>query len=359
MSDRELNSLFVQCKKIIPKVSKDLLLSCIDSELTVQFNPIKEFFDKHKHRNKTGLIKKLAESINTKTGYSSRAQFPEYAEYFIRKWMIGAVAMWHGKHSPLMLILAGSKQNTGKSHFFRYLLPDEFQPYYGEAELTGDKDENLLMCTKALIMNDEMSNKSKRDITVLKQLCSKKWFNLRKPYGKMSEDFRRIAALAGTSNSMELLNDPTGNRRLIPIEVISIDHDKYNSVDKTDLWVEAYHAFKAGESFELTNKDIEILSSATTEFEEASLEGELLMRFFEPNGSMKMTNSEIKYYIEVRTNQRLNQRKLGMELKRCGFEKSVERIRGVVKQLYSVSETREAAITEPIRKEKEDDKAPF
>lgn len=336
MTDRDFNSAYLNCKKVIPKLTKDLFMSCIDSDRTKIYNPIKDFFQKNKHKKKSGCIKKLAGSIETITGYSSRAKYPQYAEYFIRKWMIGAVAMWHGKHSPLMLILAGSKQNTGKSHFFRYLFPDSMQSYYAEAELTGDKDENLLMCTKALIMNDEMSNKSKRDITVLKQLCSKKWFNLRKPYGKMSEDFRRIAALAGTSNSMELLNDPSGNRRLIPIEVMSINHDQYNEVDKTDLWIEAYTAWKDGEQFELTNEDIRILAECTGEFEEASLEGELLTRFFEPGTSAKVTNSEIKYLIETRTQQRLNQRKLGMELKKYGFEKKSYKINGVTKRLYGV-----------------------
>lgn len=360
MTDRDFNSSYLDCKKVIPKVTKDLFMSCIDSDRTPVYSPIKLFFEENKHRKKTGLIKKLAKSINTTTGYSSEGDFPEYAEYFIRKWMIGAVAMWHGKHSPLMLVLAGSKQNTGKSHFFRYLFPDSMQMYYAEAELTGDKDENLLMCTKALIMNDEMSNKSKRDITVLKKLCSTKWFNLRKPYGKMSEDFRRIAALAGTSNSMELLNDPSGNRRIIPIEVLSIDHDQYNEVNKTDLWVEAYKAFRDGESFELTNDDIKTLSRCTMGFEEASLEGELLTRFFEPGFESKMTNSEIKYYIETRTQQKLNQRKLGMEMKKHGFEKKTYKVNGVSKQLYGVNELRMRKDTgDMLLPGDDDDDAPF
>src|SRR5690625_766885 len=121
--------------------------------------------------------------------------------------------------SLLKSVLAGSKQNTGKTHTLRYILPDELQPYFGESELTGDKDENLLMCNKAIILNDEMSNKSKRDLTVMKKLCSVQWFNLRRPYGKSNEDIRRIAALCGTSNDMQILSDPTGNRRIIPIEV--------------------------------------------------------------------------------------------------------------------------------------------
>src|SRR5690625_848416 len=175
-----MNSVYLDVKKVIPKVNKDLVFSVIDSDRTPSVNPLKEFFKRNSHRNPKSAIRELAESIDTPTGLTQDNFCPNFAEIFIRKWMIGAVAMWHGKMSPLMLVLAGSKQNTGKTHTLRYILPDELQPYFGESELTGDKDENLLMCNKAIILNDEMSNKSKRDLTVMKKLCSVQWFNLRR-----------------------------------------------------------------------------------------------------------------------------------------------------------------------------------
>lgn len=335
LNDRDFNSLYLNCKKIVPKVSKDLFMSCIDSDRTSVYNPIENFFAKYKHREKTGLIRQLSNCISSPTGITT-----DYVYKFIRKWMIGAVAMWHKKHSPLMLVLAGDKQNTGKSHFFRYLLPDELQPYYAEAELTGDKDENLMMCNKILIMNDEMSNKSNRDITVMKKLCSAQWFNLRKPYGKLSEDFRRIAALCGTSNDLLLLNDPTGNRRIVPIEVIEIDHEAYNKIDKTDLWVEAYNAYKAGEKYLLANEDIRLLNDSTQKFEEVTVEAELFQKFFRKPHEMEtgeyLTNAEILAACENVTKQRLSPKKMGMELKRLGFERLAKKINGTVQRVYEV-----------------------
>lgn len=342
MIDREMNSVYLDVKKVIPKASKDLVFSVIDSDRTPTVNPIHEFFKKNASRNPHNAIKTLAESIDSPTGLKDDNFSPTYAEDFIRKWMIGAVAMWHGKMSPLMLVLAGSVQNTGKTHFFRYLLPDDLQTYFGEAELTGDKDENLLMCSKALILNDEMSNKSKKDLTVMKKLCSVQWFNLRRPYGKSNEDIRRIAALCGTSNDMQILSDPTGNRRIIPIEVSSIDHEKYNAVDKVDLWMEAYHGWKGGEAWQLNSDDIKLLNDNTNEFEEPSAEAELLMRYFRKpkNGEMisELTNSEIKSIIETRSQQRLSPRKLGMELKALGYEQQTIWIDGKTKRIYKVVE---------------------
>ena len=344
--DRDMNSVYLDAKKIIPKANKDLVFSVVDSDRTPTINPLKDFFKKNSHRDPKSAIKELAESIDTPTGLTQDNFCPNFTEIFLRKWLIGSVAMWHGAHSPLMFVLAGNKQNTGKTHFFRYLLPDSLQPYYAEAELTGDKDENLLMCSKAILMNDEMSNKSRRDITVMKKLCSVQWFNLRRPYGKSNEDIRRIATLAGTSNNIEILSDPTGNRRIIPIEVNSIDHDKYNNVDKTDLWMEAYHGYMGGEAYQLNQDDIKLLNDNTNEFEEPSPEAELVMKFFrkpDPENPMPrfMTNTEIKSYCEMRTNQRLNSRKLGLELKRLGFEQQVKKIEGVSKRVYRVDVTDE------------------
>lgn len=677
--DRDMNSVYLDAKKIIPKVNKDLVFSVIDSDRTPKINPLKSFFKRNSHRDPKSAIKELAESIDTPTGLTQDNFCPNFTEMFFRKWLIGSVAMWHGKHSPLMFVLAGNKQNTGKclakgtlvmmsdftkkkvedirkgdslmgvngkstrvvstcqgtemmykvvqkkgvnytvneshilslknrhtdeilnvpvrdyikwgdgkkskyygwkttyknetdsqlkidpyflglwigdgcsqltgpvriencdneiidylhnyaksigkvvsvyeqkksrsnsyaivneggrgfgrksnnwksnfrdyglhngkripheyktastqqrlellaglidadghlsgytydiiqknkliaddladvvrslgmrctmcqkivngdtywrmniggdisqipvkikrkkyaqkskynflrtsinvepigvdkyygftvtgdrlfcledftvthnTHFFRYLLPDELQSYYAEAELTGDKDENLLMCSKALLMNDEMSNKSKKDITVMKKLCSVQWFNLRRPYGKSNEDIRRIATLAGTSNNIEILSDPTGNRRIIPIEVNSIDHDKYNNVDKTDLWMEAYHGFMGGEAYQLNQDDIKLLNDNTNEFEEPSPEAELIMKFFrkplkDDPMPKYMTNTEIKSYCEMRTNQRLSNRKLGLEMKRLGYEQEVKKVNGSSKRVYLVETTEE------------------
>ena len=346
--DRDMNSVYLDAKKIIPKVNKDLVFSVIDSDRTPTINPLRDFFTKYSSRNPKSAIKELADCIDTPTGLTQDNFCPDFAELFIRKWLIGSVAMWHGKMSPLMLVLAGSKQNTGKTHFFRYILPDTLQPYFGEAELTGDKDENLLMCSKALILNDEMSNKSKRDLTVMKKLCSVQWFNLRRPYGKSNEDIRRIASLCGTSNDMQILSDPTGNRRIIPIEVNSINHDKYNNIDKVDLWMEAYHGYMGGEAWQLDANDIKLLNENTNDFEEPSPEAELIMKFFRkpdieiPMSRVKlMTNTEIKSYCEMRTNQRLSNRKLGLEMKRLGFEQEVKKVDGSSKRVYLVETTEE------------------
>jgi hypothetical protein len=348
INDRDLNTIYLDCKKVVPETNKDLVMSIIDSDRTPKYNPVHAFFAKHGARKPDGVIDALSDCIKTNRGNT------QYVRHFMRKWLVGSVAMWHKHHSPLMLVLAGFAQNTGKTHFFRYILPNELQPYYAEAGLNGDKDENLLMCNKLIIMNDEMADKSRKDIATVKKLCSAQWFNLRRPYGRLSEDFRRIASLAGTSNDLALLNDPSGNRRIIPFDVADIDHSAYNAINKVDLWVEAYHAFKSGEEFHLSTKDIAILAENTEEFQEPSVEYESLIAFFTPGTQQYLSNTQIKSYIEIRTKQRLSSKKLGMELKRIGFVQELRYIGTARSRVYGVSEKSGVQVSQFL-----EDEAPF
>ena len=345
INDRELNTIYLNCKQIVPKASKDLVQSIIFSNFTPAINPVKTFFDQYapKHTT-TGHIQALADTIRTNTKTD-----PNYKYMFIRKWLIGAVAMWYKHHSPLMLILAGSTQNTGKTQWFRRILPQQLQPYWSESEITGkNNDEHILMCSKIMMFNDEMSGKSKQDIAKLKKLTSTQWFNVRLPYGRMWEDLRRIAAFCGTSNDLQLISDPTGNRRLVPIEVLAIDHNAYNAIDKTALWCEVYHAYQSGEEWNLTKSDIKMLNDNTEMFEEPSLEGELIQKYYSPgtenNHELFYSNSEIKVAIEENTRQKLSPKKIGMELKRLGFEQTIRYHNGKAKRGYFLQKNSDLSV---------------
>ena len=74
----------------------------------------------------------------------------------------------------------------------------------------------------------------------------------------------RYAVLCGTSNEEEVINDPTGNRRIIPINVTNINWDAYEAIDKAALWMELYHAYHDDpNSWMLTSTDIQYLNEKT------------------------------------------------------------------------------------------------
>jgi predicted P-loop ATPase len=190
-------------------------------------------------------------------------------------------------------------------------------------------------------MDDEMGGKSKKESKRLKELTSKQTFTLREPYGKMNVDLNRLAVLCGTTNDMQILNDPTGNRRLIPIQIRSIDYKKYNEVDKRLLLIEAYNLWKSGYEWQLTSEDVEAMQQNNNKFEEFSLEYELINKYFRiPNESwlIEMSATEIKIHLEKVSMQKISLKRVGMELKRMGFESMIKKVNGKTIQVYSVME---------------------
>lgn len=339
---RDFNTIYIAAKKVFEKVTYDMIERVINSDFTPDYNPIIDFLEKHKDRKPSGAIDALFATIETDTGVQGSEFFPDYALYFGKKWLVGMIASVYGTHSPLMLVLSGSKQNTGKTEWWRRLLPKELRQYYAESKLDAGKDDDILMTQKWLIMDDEMDGKSKTDQKRLKSLLSKQTFSLREPYGRNNVDLVRLAVLGGTCNDNEILSDPTGNRRIIPVNVLSINHEAYNKVDKIDVLMEAYHLYHSGFAFYLSKEDVRLLNANTGYFEQTSPEYDLITRNFEiPKDGRSletifMTATEIKSLLELRSGQKLNPVRLGMEMKRAGFERIVKKIHNQPVRGYSL-----------------------
>lgn len=318
---RSINSIYIRAKKEIDdKISFQDIERMINSDFVEDHNPLMEFFDRYSHENPTGLIDKLSSAIHTRGEC-------EYKDILFKKWIVGIIASIYGNHCPLVYVLTGG-QNNGKTQFFRRLLPEEIEEYYAESNLDAGKDDEILMTQKIVIMDDEFGGKSKAEAKKLKELTSKNYFTLREPYGRKNIRLRRLAVLAGTCNEDNILNDPTGNRRIVPVPVDFIDYELCNSINKRDLFIEAYNLYKSGFNWETDSEDVRMLNENTMMFEQSIPERELLIRYFKlpensdnsDNGIERLQVMEIKTHIESMTNQRLNVHKLTQEIKRAGFK---------------------------------------
>lgn len=338
MTDRDYNSLYIKAKEQVDiKITKDLLFSIIDSDNTPSYNPFSDFINKYKHLKPTGNFEKLCRCVKYKQiiyndgkGY----QMTDYLELFLKKWLLGLISSIHGTYSISILVFTGG-QRAGKTKFFRSILPDELMSFYAESKLDDGKDSEILMTQKLIILDDEFGGKSKQDAKRLKELSSKQWFNVRRPFGRTSEDLRRLAVLCGTSNDEEIINDPTGNRRIIPVNIIDIDHELMDEINKVDLFIELYHEWvEDKESFILTKEDIEILNDCSQMNKQPSIEEEMVLKYFKPTkvegGNYGyFTNTEIKSFIEEKHSTiRINPYKLGVVLKELGFVKMNKRLGG-------------------------------
>lgn len=329
--ESDLNTIFIAAKKVIPKLDFPLMMRLLKSDFVPTYNPFFRFLGSdgiavklpanpidNEDRFHSPIIDKLSECIINEN--------PAYTLFFTRKWIVSIISAMHKVHSPLLHTLLGA-QNTGKTEFYRRLLPAELKPYYAESKLDKGKDDELLMCQNILIMDDELSGKSKADTIKLNGVTSSDWFSLRAPYGSKNEKFLRYAVLCGTSNYPKgVLADPTGNRRIIPIDVHRINQDMYNGIDKVKLFHEAFRLYKEGFDWRVTAKDIPYLNADSEKYQVIVKERELVEKYYYPDDKFRLSTTEVLVEIEILTHQKLNINALGRVMDDLGFEKKSTRI---------------------------------
>lgn len=332
ISDYAFNTIYLKAIRIVSdKVTKDKVFDLIHSDFTPRYNPIMEWFEKNKHVKTTGNIAKLAKCIDSELSLKD----PDFIAVFLEKWLLSIIASAHGIYSILCLVLTGQVQGTGKTNFFRELLPDDLRWLFSINKLDGkEADVGQLMCSKLLILDDEFGGKSKQDEKRFKELISKDVFSIRKPYGRYFEDMKRLAVLCGTTNEENIINDLTGNRRIIPIQCNYINEKAYADIDKTEMFIELYWKFRENpKSWFLTKDDIERLNEVCYDAYQVAPEMELPLKYFSKSelnevGSKFVSSSEIRSVIEMRSGIRLSQQKLSIALKNIGFQKSLKRVDG-------------------------------
>jgi hypothetical protein len=336
IDDSDINSIFLDSKAIFKESSKDLVTSIIFSNRVQSYNPLHEFFESELYEYNNDQwpnIQLLLSSIITDT---------QDADFFILRWLLSVVASAYGNKSELVLVFCGEKQGTGKTHWFRYLLPKKIRYLYAESKMDAGKDDEILMCGRLIINDDEYGGKSKREEKRMKELTSKEFINVREPYGRVSVDLKRLAVFCGTSNEMQILSDPTGNRRIMPIHILGIDHELYNQCDKEGLWRELFCMFQRGAEYTILKEDIERLNAATEMYKLSTPEDDLISKKLSPGSATGygewMTLTDIQQYLMVDTKfNYLNTQRIGSILTALGFKKDRRTINKSKVMMYYVT----------------------
>ena len=279
LNDRDYNTIYLSCKKAFTfTVNKTDVDAIIKSDATKRYNPIAEFFAKCPNQELRGYIDKFIECVDTDN--------KEFAKKYFKKWLVSGVHNWlrpeyNNQVSPLTLVLCGSQHGTGKTSFFRQILPDELKGYYIESKLKGDNDSLLLMSSSMILLDDEFGGKAFKENKAFKELSDKNIITVRRPYERVADDFKRITLLAGTTNEIEVLKDPTGNRRIIPINVKSINLDGLKEINTDFMLWEAYQLLKIGFEWVVrTQEDMEeILENCGQNIDE-NAETEIIQEYF-------------------------------------------------------------------------------
>jgi len=233
-----------------------------DHSLSKAYHPIKEYLE--------SLTWDGQDHIAALSCYfeDSKDAFP----VFLRRWLVGSVAKIYDayNHQNRMLVLDG-KQNLGKSHFAKWLLPRAVSREYGiEGPIQPDNKDHLIRLASTWIWEvaELGSTTRKADREALKSFLTLGGIRVRKPYAEDDMHKPAMASFLGTvNNESGFLSDPSGNRRFMVSNITAINWAYAREIDVNQIWAQAKALFDAGETGELTPDERTLADSINKDYE--------------------------------------------------------------------------------------------
>ena len=343
-TDADQNSLFIKLKRTYPKASMEVIDRYLNSNELTQYNPLLSFLEANNHRRPYGVIARMADTIKGYNGHMDTGDvMHNYVEFFLTKFYLGLIGSALGDEvPPIIPIIYGTKMGTGKTEFWKRLLPKELNKYFAISDLSNGQDDDILMSMKWLVCDDEWGGKMATNSKLLKAKSSQSNTTMRRAYGRNHEDITRLAMLCGTSNDSDIISD-SSNRRIVPINATDIDLETYYAIDKTDALIEAYHLYTSdGQTGFLSKEENKILQSVSLQNTSPDVHAELLTSKFHPGDpsdqeSITMTASEIASIIQQKTQLKITAVGIGRVLSRLEYPFTMERQTGLSpKKVYFV-----------------------
>ena len=226
----------------------------------------------------------------------------ENAAGFWRKFLLGSLAKVLDGGQNFMLVLQGA-QGKGKSRLVRWLCPLPF--LFNEGPISPDnKDDLILLINNWFWEVAELDATTKRaDRSALKHFVSRERVKVRVPYARYEIDKPAVASMIGTINAdgAGFLNDPTGNRRFVVLDVEDIDWRYEKAIDRDQLWAELYQAYCNGEAWELTRAEQEIQRELNDGHMVQSPLEEMLLHYYEIDPSQEWRLSSMTIIDQLMT----------------------------------------------------------
>lgn len=178
------------------------------------------------------------------------------------KWMLGMAAQWSGQvgrcANAVAPLLVSTRQGMGKSTFCKLLIPESLANYYTDSfDLNSPSGCEQKLSLFGLINLDEYDKLSSTKLPLLKNLMQMTTLHYRKAHRVQYSHLSRMASFIGTSNRKELLNDPTGSRRYLCVELSEkldctpLEHKQLFAQLKAELEAGERYWFTADEETEL------------------------------------------------------------------------------------------------------------
>lgn len=189
----------------------------------------------------------LLESMTIKEGFC-----PKLAAKILRRWLISAVAAIfnEGAFSSKGVLVFQGDQSLGKTRWFKSLLPRSYQHLFkqGVKLNPNNKDSVIDATSRWLVEFGELDSTFKKSyIGDIKSFIDKEEDELRRPYQRLPETYKRRTVFCASVNAENFLVDETGNSRFWTIPVTGLNYN--HGIDMQQLWAEVYTWYLAGEKW--------------------------------------------------------------------------------------------------------------
>ena len=170
---------------------------------------------------------------------------------WLRMWFLAMVAQVMGRMgtygNSVCPILISARQGWGKSQFAKMLVPPEVSGFFTDTFNLQQEDGCLRRMTAYMLINvDEIDRFGDRRMATFKNMVQLAVVSMKRAYHTQMEERERMASFIATSNRRHLLNDESGSRRFICVE-LKHPIDVATPVDHAQLYAEAVAALDRGE----------------------------------------------------------------------------------------------------------------
>ena len=304
--------------------SSENLYSIIESSFSPRINPIQEYF---KGLPLVDVSSSSPFSLKTIPHLASCVVVCNSDKWlqYLTKWLVAVVANAMDDRecrNHTCLVLTG-EQGKFKTTFLDLLCPPALHGYSYTGKIYPQEKDTLTYIGQNLIVNidDQLKALNKRDENELKNLITCPMVKYRMPYDKYVEEHPHLASFVASVNGNDFLTDPTGSRRFLPFEVLSIDIERAKAISMDAVYTEAKALLNAGFRYWFNDEEITELYKESEDFQVQTAEMELLLRCFEkptednPHCAY-MTTTEILAYLGVYTHQPLTLKRNGRSIQK-------------------------------------------
>lgn len=323
LNDYSLNSIVRELAKQRIKVSTQSLRTLIQSDFIPLYDPFIDYFNNlPSWDGQTDYIGQLAGTVKT--------QNDELWKGWFRKWIVAAVGCATNSkiinHTAIVFI---GKQGSGKTTWMHRLLPAKLKGYFfSGVPNPKNKDAKIRLAECFLVNLDEMDSLNQTNTERLKELITTPEIRERRPYGHFDEVMPRRASFMGSVNNRQFLNDTTGNRRFLCIEVNEIEFN--HNINMDNVYSQAKALLDTGFKYHFDAAEIEIVSNHNEQFQVTSYIEEMVLKFFEPidpaiaTPTHKISATDIVEYLAQKSTIVVNDAnilKVGKTMKKHNFHR--------------------------------------